>query len=261
MPVYQKQGRTPPITVSQNFLTSAKTISNLVNRTNINSDDYVIEIGPGKGHLTNFLLRRCRLVTAVELDAGLYRKLNEKFLSASNLQLRHMDFLKYTLPSSGKYKVFSNIPFNRTTDIVRKLTESRNPPEEAWLLMEKGAAKRFMGKPRESLRSLMLKPFFDMEVLYYLQREDFHPMPAVDTVLLHFIKKQQPDIRVDRRQAYERFVSEGLKNNGTGLRRLFTHGMYAKALRAAGLQNDSTPANMLYVQWLCLFRCWLDKNP
>jgi 23S rRNA (adenine-N6)-dimethyltransferase len=225
MPVYQKKGCNPPIHVSQNFLTSSKTIERLIRRTNIGSEDHVIEIGPGKGHITKSLPCRSGRVTAVDLDYSLYKKLTEKYQGEGNLRLKHMDFMKFDLPLEGKYKVFSNIPFCRTTDIVRKLTESGNPPAEAWLVMEKGTAKRFMGKPRETLRSLLLKPFFDMEIFYYFQREDFHPKPGVDAVMLHFTKKQQPDIRDNQRQAYMRFVETGLRDKGRILRRIFPRGV------------------------------------
>lgn len=139
----------PPVWVSQNFLTNYKTIERLLHKTSIIPNDHVIEIGPGKGHATSRLLQGCRKVTAVEIDKSLYDRLKEKFTDAENLDLYHHDFLQWRLPSSGKYKVFSNIPFCHTTDILRKLTESKNPPIEAWLTMEKGAAKRFMGKPRK----------------------------------------------------------------------------------------------------------------
>lgn len=194
MPYNRKQGFSAPLCFSQNYLTSSDMINKLLKRTSITKNDHVLEIGPGKGHITRALLRRRSRVTAVELDGELYQSLREKFAGEKNLRLIHMDFLKFRLPDNGNYKVFSNIPFNRTTAILRRLTERPNPPEEIWLVVEKGAAKRFMGKPRENLRSLLLKPYFNMEIAYYFQREDFHPRPGVDAVLLH-LKKNHPGYR------------------------------------------------------------------
>ena len=84
--------------------------------------------------------------------------------------------------------MFANIPFSRTTDIIRRLTECRTPPTDAYLILEKGAAKRFMGQPRETLRSLSLKPFLNGDSLPF-RREDFHPKPSVDIVMLHIAKR------------------------------------------------------------------------
>ena len=106
-----------------------------------------------------------------------------------NLCLVCGDFLKYNLPQRGAYKVFANIPYYITTDIVRKLTEASNPPTEMWLVMEKGVAKRFMGVPVPNRYAKSLTSHWKLEIVYYFKREDFHPLPAVDSVLVHFSKR------------------------------------------------------------------------
>lgn len=149
----------------------------------------MIEIGPGKGHITRILMKHCRILTAVEKDKNLYDKLLAKCDISDTINLHNKDFLKWPLPNTGEYKVFANIPFCHTTNIVRKLAEHKNPPKEAWLTMEKGAAKRFFGIPHENTRSLFLKKVFDLKIVYYFRREDFHPMPRVDVVLIHMKRK------------------------------------------------------------------------
>lgn len=161
--------------------------------------------------------------------------------------------MRWKLPESGNYKVFSSIPFSITTGILKKLTECKNTPAEAWLVMEKGAAKRFMGKPSESLRSLLLKPRFDMNIIYCFDRNDFHPKPGVDVVLFHMKKKTQPDVPHNQWKAYEHFISASFKH---GLRSLFTKKQLKTAFRIAGIEKNATPSEILYVQWLCLFRCY-----
>lgn len=255
----QSDGAAAPVWASQNFLTNRATIKRLLSRTTLGENDHVIEIGPGKGHTTGMLARLCRKVSAVEIDARLYGTLLDKFGGAGNVKLYRGDFLDWKLPSSGAYKVFANIPFSRTTAIVRKLTECGNPPREAWLTMEKGAAKRFLGSPRESLRSLMLKPGFEMEIAYHFLREDFHPKPGVDVVLLHLKKKRKPDIEPSLRRAYERFLSGAFCGRPDALRRMFTKKQLARALGEAGLRV-ATPGEILYTQWLCLFRCHMQMK-
>jgi len=154
--------------------------------------------------------------------------------------------------TSGQYKVFANIPFSHTTSILKKLAESHNPPTDAWLIMEKGAAKGFMGIPRENMRSLMLKPLFEMQVMYHFRREDFHPMPGVDVVMIHLKKKTIRDILRHEWQSYRRFVSTVIR---TGPTPMFTKKQLSRACRQAGL-NDITSGEILYIQWLCLFRCY-----
>lgn len=235
--------------VSQNFLTSGKTIRRLIAMAGITPDDWVIEIGFGKGHITRELMQCCRRLEAYEIDPLLYVKTSEKLAGAVNLSLRRQDFLKAALPPKGAYKVFSNIPFNHTTAILHKLTRALNPAQEINLIMEKGAAKRFLGLPRPGAASLALRPYFDARILYHFARTDFHPAPAVDVVMLQLKRKKVPDIPFKDRDMYQRFIE-------TGPERLLSRRQTAVALKCAGLPLIPESADMLYVQWLCLFRCW-----
>ncbi len=244
-----------PLWASQNFLTSSRLIRRLLALTSLGSQDEVLEIGPGKGHITGQLLALCRCVTAVELDPALYDRLQTQFADARNLRLIHGDFLLWPLPAHGDYKVFSNLPFGATTDIVRRLAEAGNPPTEAWLVMERGAAMRFCGKPRESLRSVLLKNRFYVRIVYRLQREDFHPMPSVDAVLLHLRQKPAPDVPQERWAHYQRFLTTGFNGGLKGLRRSFPAAAVDRALAAAGVPLCRAPGDILYIQWLCLYRC------
>lgn len=235
-----------PYAISQNFITSTQTIERMLRRTNLSHDDHVWEIGAGKGHITRRLVHRCGHVTAVEIDPVLCAGLIQRLGNTEGLRLIRGDFLTTRLPASEDYKVFSNIPFSRTTDIIRKLTTTPNAPVDTWLVVEKGAAKRFLGTPHDTIHSLLLKPFFELRIAYHLRREDFHPMPAVDCVLLHLHRREQPDIAPARRAQYESFL------RGTPL----TKRQAQVALRSAGLEEIPQSATMRYVQWLCLFRFW-----
>lgn len=170
----KKSAHLQEIYVSQNFLTSRRLLERIVRISTITKNDLVIEIGTGKGHLTEVLCRRAK----------------ERLQKEDNLKIMCRDFMKYQLPSRINYKVFANIPYNITTGIVKKLTEDAHPPSEIWLVMEKGAAKRFLGVPKETKYSLLLKRRWDLEIVYYFSREDFHPKPSVDSVLLHFSQKK-----------------------------------------------------------------------
>lgn len=174
---------------SQNFLTSRKLLERIVGKSTITKNDIVIEIGSGKGHLTEVLCRKANYVYSVEIDRKLYERAKERLKNVGNIKIFCRDFMRYQLPNRGNYKVFANIPYYLTTDIVKKLTQGVHPPSEIWLVMEKGAAKRFLGVPTETKYSLALKQKWELEIVYYFNRDDFHPKPSVDSVLLHFMQK------------------------------------------------------------------------
>lgn len=166
------------------------------------------------------------------------------------------DFLKYSLPAKGAYKVFSNIPYFITTQIVEKLTHVSNPPTDIWLIMEKGAAKRFMGMPGETGKSLLLKVNWSMKIVYHFRREDFHPMPAVDSVLVHIVRKEKADLDRKEYREFQRFVEHSLKYGVCGNKGLLTKRQVTAALKQAGLPHAHEDGVTLYIQWLCLFRCY-----
>ena len=241
------------ISDSQNFITNKKLLNKIVNLSNIEKNDSVLEIGTGKGHLTEVLCRRSGYVYSIEIDKKLFESTTRKLSRINNLQLISGDFLKYSLPARGRYKVFANIPFFLTTKIIEKLTDASNPPSDIYLIMEKGAAKRFSGYPRETGKSLLLKVNWDMKILYYFRREDFHPMPHTDAVLLHFSQKNIPDIEKALYPCYRRFIEHSLKNGLYGKQGLLTKKQVSTALKQAGIPPAHKDGVTLYIQWLCLF--------
>ena len=235
-----------PHWVSQNFLTSKTTIHRLVRLAGLTADDTVLEIGAGKGHITHVLAKTCSRVISYEIDGVLYARLKPGL--PANVRLIHGDFLKANLPKTP-YQVFANIPFSATTAIVRKLTSSPCLPENLWLIMAKGAAKRFCGLPQESRDSLLLRPWFEARIVWHFRREDFHPVPGVDVVMLCLGRKAQPDLPRELRADFAFFLSHGLG--------LLTKKQVSTALKRAGLQPLAPSGDILYIQWLCLFRYWL----
>ena len=124
MPKYENA----PVWASQNFLTSSFIIKKIVNLSSICKTDHVVEIGAGKGHITDKLINKSgKVVPAIEIDQNLCGKLSEKFKGISGLNLVCGDILNWSLPRTP-YKVFANISFSKTTDNIRKLTGSSNPP-------------------------------------------------------------------------------------------------------------------------------------
>lgn len=237
--------------ISQHFLTNRKIIGRLLKFTSITGADLVLEIGTGKGHITGALSRQCEKVLTYEINQKLFANLGNRLRDYSNITAVNEDFLKAKLPQKRPYKVFANIPFSRTTEIVRKLTDSVNSPDEMWLIMAKGAAKGFAGIPCESVLSASLKPFWEMKITYYFDRRDFHPPPSVDVVMLHFRKKAIPDIPTGNQKAFVAFLNKGFRN---GITAMMTRKQINNALRRAGLKQIEESETMLYVQWLCLFR-------
>ncbi len=244
------------IRYSQNFLKSPSLVSALLDTCGLCADDVVYEIGPGKGIITEQLARRCKRVVAVEKDPCLAILLLRRFAERSNVTISQGDFLEYCLPRTP-YKVVANIPFNITAAIVTRLTAAQNPPEDAYLAMQREAAEMFLGTPRESLRSVLLKPWFEMEITHHFRREDFLPAPRVDVVMLRLRKRGPPLVSNADRQLFRDFATYLFTARrptlAAALHDTFTRPQLKRLTRELHVDLAIPLTSLTFEQWLPLF--------
>jgi 23S rRNA (adenine-N6)-dimethyltransferase len=244
---------------AQNFLKDPCLVAALLARCDINHNDVVYEIGPGKGIITEQLARRCKQVVAIEKDPRLSALLLQQFADRPNVSIHEGDFLDYHLPRKP-YKVFANIPFNITTAIVTRLTTAEYPPEDAYLVMQKEAADRFRGKPHESLYSVLLKPWFEVEMVHRFRRKDFVPEPRVDVVMLRLRKRGPPLVRRADRQCFRDFVVYSFTTwrptLSDILKGIFTRQQLQHMRKELDIDPDATPTSLTFEQWLKIFECF-----
>lgn len=250
---------------SQNFLRRPEFVASLVERTNINHSDIVIEIGPGKGIITQQLAKRATQVIAIEIDQGLATNLRASLRDLTNVSVVQADFLRWQLPQEP-YKVFSNIPFNMTADVVRKLTEDRNPPQIAYLILQDKAAFRFIGKSREkeSQTSILLKPWFEINIIANIDRREFTPVPKINAVLAEFRKKEQPLVEPQHCQWFRDFVIYGYNQWQPTILDAFKKVFSPKQrniLESEMRIKSVKPSDLILEQWLKLFEAFIVYTP
>ena len=237
---YEKKVDIISITDSQNFLHSKKLVSALVDMSNIQSDDTVLEIGPGKGIITEALSHKGCKVIAVEYDKSLAALLMEKFSGNPDITILKQDILKFDLHNKSDYKVFSNIPFNITTGILSKLLDDSRVLD-VYLIMQYEAFMRFAGAPfgEESYRALLYKPFIKSELLYKFSPTDFHPSPNVRIVFAHFSRIPKNDVN---KKEYQDFISFLFQEKGQifidKLKRIFTYEQIKRICRATHIDKN-----------------------
>jgi 23S rRNA (adenine-N6)-dimethyltransferase len=253
------------IKYSQNFLKSRQLIRNLLEKTTIGVDDLVYEIGAGEGIITKELLDICIEVVAFELDKRLYDKLNQQFGKNQSLSLKHGDFLSYPLPR-GQYKVFSNIPFNITSAIVKKLTLTNNPPSDAYLIMQQSAAAKFMvhENRKNSQLAVLLSPFFDFSTFHRFNRNDFVPTPNVDIIMLRILRRSHPLINHKNRELYQDFIVYAFNQTKPsileGLSEVVDKPTMLKLSQKLGFNPRSVPSQLSARHWINIFQHTLQQG-
>lgn len=248
------------IAYSQNFLKSNELVAKLIETTSIAVEDIVYEIGAGQGIITQELLKKSNKVIAFEIDENLAKKLKTKLGSHDNLEIIQGDFLNYKLPNKP-YKVFSNIPFNISSAVIKKLTEAPQPPNNAYLIVQKETAQKFAGKPTDKINSqiaILLKPWFELKIIHNFQRSDYFPKPSVDTVLLAITKKERPLIATSNKNNFKDFVvyafNQFKPNVIEGLSALFGKENISRLSKELNFPPNSKPSGLEINHWLGLFQ-------
>lgn len=262
------------ISLAQNFLRSPKLVSRLVKMSKIGLSDTVYEIGPGNGIITAALARVAGQVIAIEKDPELVRRLRERFRSVENVEIVEQDFLNYSFrlrasvgvrpvrkggqSSLSEYKMFANVPYNSTAQIVRKILCEKSRLSEAHLVIQKEAANRFSGFPRETLFSILIKPFFDFQIVCQLKRTDFRPVPSVDSVLLSIKRRESPLLEAQNVLLYREFVQYGFRrwkpNLKLAFKDFFTYKQWKRLARDLDFPLNATPTELSVEQWLGLYQ-------
>lgn len=252
------------LALAQNFLKSSKLVRSLLGASSIAPSDIVYEIGPGRGIITAELAPIARKVIAIEKDFLLAGRLRRRFQDVENVEIIADDFLRYCV-HHREYKIFANIPYNLTADILRKILYTPPFPVEAYLVMQKEAAQKFSGSPCETQFSILAKPMFELQIIRELRRTDFEPVPHVDSVLLRIERRSLPLLRKDEISLYRSFVRYGFGRWKRNLKLIFapvfTYPQWKRLSKDLHFPLDATPSQLNFAQWLGLFECFKQRVP
>ena len=197
--------------LGQNFLKSADALRKIILAGEIGPNDTILEIGPGKGALTEKILENAEKVIAIEKDRDLLAFLREKFsleVQKGKLILEEGDILELktgNLPE--KYKIIANIPYNITGAILKMFLTSVNQPESMILMVQNEVAKRIVASDgKESILSISVKAYGVPKIVTKVPARYFSPAPKVDSAVISiknisrdtFSKKKQENIDENR---------------------------------------------------------------
>lgn len=243
--------------LSQHFLRDAAVARAIVRRLTCAPGDLVVEAGAGDGALTEALADAGLRVVAVEKDARLYRLLRERFALRPEVTCHHADFLAFPLPATP-YRVVSNVPYAITAALVRKLLHAARPPNEALLIVQREAAEKFAGTPRETQFSLLHKPWSEISIAGAVARRDFVPLPRVASALLRISRRATPLVGAASASRYRTFVRQtfgrGTREISQSLRRYLTARQIRRLADDLSFARHGPASQLTFDQWLGVFR-------
>lgn len=190
----------------QNFLIDSNVLENIVEAAEITKDDFVLEIGPGIGTMTQYLCEAARQVVAVEIDKMLIPILEDTLSEYNNVEVMNQDVLKVDIKclaeekNQGKpIKVVANLPYYITTPIIMGLFESGVPIESITIMVQKEVADRMQtgpGSKEYGALSLAVQYYAQAKVMLNVSATCFMPRPNVDSAVIKLTRHQEPVVKV-----------------------------------------------------------------
>jgi 16S rRNA (adenine1518-N6/adenine1519-N6)-dimethyltransferase len=178
----------------QNFLKDENLLKKIVSSANLKGEN-VIEIGPGMGSLTKYIVKDASFVYAYEVDTTLKTHLSEMFHN-DNIIIFFEDFLEADLSHyQGDISVIGNIPYNITSPIIFKLIET-DAVKKITIMIQKEVGERITAQPNTkayNALSVILQTSYDIKKIVDVNKKMFYPVPKVDSVVIQMIKKTHLD--------------------------------------------------------------------
>ena len=251
--------------LGQNFLTSRGVARDIVVAAQITPDDVVLEIGPGKGFLTEGLLQKAKKVIAVEKDERMVEYLKDKFreeIRNGKLELIHQDILSFDISRSTlhtlRFTLVANIPYYITGQFLRKFLSGPVQPSKMVILLQKEVVKRIMANDgKESILSISVKAYGRPKNIGKVSKENFSPRPKVDSAIL-LIDNISRDFfkEIDEKRFFE-IVKAGFAHKRKILTRNIEHlaknkEQIEEVFKNCGIPPKARAEDLKIEQWKCL---------
>lgn len=243
--------------MGQHWLHDETTLNYICDSADISVNDTILEIGPGTGTLTSKLLDRGAKVIAIEKD----QKLAPSLDNHKNLRVITGDILTFDLSQlPADYKVVANIPYYLTSNLLRILSESANPPATAVLLLQKEVAERIAAGPGQmSLLAVSVQLYYEPTLGQVVSAKLFEPPPKVDSQVIILKRREKPLFENLDSQKFFRVVKAGFSERRKKLRSSLSGGLNISKdqadalLKRAGISGDIRAQELSLLQWHKLY--------
>ncbi|KAL5718447.1 Ribosomal RNA small subunit methyltransferase [Ranunculus cassubicifolius] len=264
----KSKGRTPRKSLGQHYMLNSAVNDKLVEAADVKEGDFVLEIGPGTGSLTNVLVNAGANVLAIEKDPHMAALVGERFATIEHFTVLQEDFTKCNIRTNmaalmgnntattkepKHAKVVANIPFNISTDVVKQLLPMGDIFSEIVLLLQDETALRLvdasLGTSEYRPINIFVNFYSDPEYKFQVLRSNFFPQPNVDAAVVVFKLKKPSDYPpVASTKSFFSMVSAAFNGKRKMLRRSLQHMSTSleieEALGNVGLPNTSRPGEL-----------------
>lgn len=210
----------------QNFIIDENIITSIIDKSAVDKNTLVIEIGPGAGSLTTKLALKAGFVLAYEIDDSLQKVLEENLQSYQNYKIIYQDFLKADVKkelekfSFSKIYIIANLPYYITTPILEKIIEDKIPVSKIVVMVQKELGNRLKAKEGSkdyNSLSIYLNYYFFTRKIMDISCNVFLPRPNVDSIVVEFTRKKMSNF-VNNEDVFFKLVRDSFKQKRKTLR-------------------------------------------
>ncbi|MCK5101214.1 MAG: 16S rRNA (adenine(1518)-N(6)/adenine(1519)-N(6))-dimethyltransferase RsmA [Cyclobacteriaceae bacterium] len=216
-------GVRPKKFLGQHFLKDQQVAQKIVDALSFEGEnESIIEVGPGTGVLTNFLVQKSfKEIILIEIDRESIALLNKKFI-AKNVNIIEGDILKTNIEdiSKSELSIIGNFPYNISSQIFFKILEQRTRVKEVVCMLQKEVAQRICashGNKTYGILSVLIGAYYQSELLFNVPPEVFIPPPKVDSAIIRLRRKEQITLNYDE-GLFKKIVKQGFQNRRKTLR-------------------------------------------
>ena len=255
----------PRKSLGQHYLVDARIAERILSAAELDPEDVVIEVGPGKGALTRRLTHRVASVVAVELDQVLARELPARLNHPENLAVIEGDARTLAMESlevvDSNYKVVANLPYYAANFITRHFLESDLPPRLMVIMVQKEVAESMSASPgKMSLLSVATQFYASAELVFTVPPASFRPAPKVSSAVVRLKRKPVTALEGTDISPFFDLVRAGFSAPRKQLRNSLCHGLKADpqpvsdALRKSDVDGRRRAETLTLEEWLTVFR-------
>lgn len=202
----------PRKALGQNFLTDRHVIAKILAAAQLAADDCVLEVGPGRGALTDLMASRVRHLVAVEFDRDLAALLRQRFADNPAVVIHEQDVLKVDfehLLGDDRYKVVANLPYNISTSVLFRFLEQRHRFSRLVVMLQKEVGERLAAPPDCSdygVLTVLFRQWFEVKREFLVPPGCFYPVPKVDSVVVSMEPLAVSRVEVGDQALFEQVV-------------------------------------------------------
>ncbi len=234
----------------QHFLHDRSVLERIVREVDPQPGDALLEIGPGRGALTEMLVGRSKSLDAVEIDRDLAALLRQRFGSAAGFQLHDSDALKFDLAElsrqrGARLRVIGNLPYNISTPLLFHVAAAHEHIVDLHVMLQKEVIDRIAAVPGSGeygRLTVMLAPWFEARHLFDVGPGAFTPAPRVWSAVARLSVRREPAFALPR--AFARTVSAAFSHRRKTLRNALRSLLDAEAIVAAGIDPGVRPETL-----------------